>query len=151
MNNLKIKILRNNYEGYTPSDYKINRWAKHSLINRMNSFVVINFFDKKNIEVLNMKFLKKPYPCNILTFPMKTKLISGEHMLGDIIICPSVVNQESKKFNFKKDARWAHMIIHSMLHLQGYSHSSKKNRIIMEKKEILLMKKLGYKNPYYAN
>ena len=50
-----------------------------------------------------------------------------------------------------KENRWAHMIIHSMLHLQGYTHFTKKNRLFMEKKEIKLMRSLGYSNPYYEN
>ncbi len=43
------------------------------------------------------------------------------------------------------------MIIHSMLHLQGYTHQISEKRVIMEEKEMILMDTLGYQNPYYAN
>ena len=43
------------------------------------------------------------------------------------------------------------MVIHSILHIQGYKHKLKKDKIIMEAKEKELMKILGYPDPYYAN
>ena len=42
------------------------------------------------------------------------------------------------------------MCIRDRLHLQGYNHKNKKERDIMEKKEIKLMSQLGLSNPYYA-
>ena len=76
---------------------------------------------------------------------------SGEFVLGDIIICPEVVNKESNIYSISKENRWAHMIIHSMLHLQGYTHDLSQHRVIMENKEKELMNTLGYSDPYYAN
>ena len=54
------------------------------------------------------------------------------------------MNKESKKFNIDSDKRWAHMVVHSMLHLQGYDHMLKRNKDIMEKKEIYLMNLMGF-------
>ena len=90
-------------------------------------------------------------PTNILSFPNNSIVRTGEFILGDIIICPEIINKESEIYNVEKQSRWAHMIIHSMLHLQGYTHDVNKYQAIMENKEIELMKLLGYSNPYYAN
>ena len=35
------------------------------------------------------------------------------------------VKKESDLYNKDIDSRWAHMIIHSMLHIQGYTHEKK--------------------------
>ncbi len=151
VSNLKINIIKDMYTGYTPSDYKINKWANISFIKNKRSLVTIKLAKRSEIIKLNKKYFNKEKPCNVLSFPIRSEIMSGEYFLGDIVICPPIVNKESKVFNMKRDMRWAHMVIHSMLHLQGYTHESKKNRESMEMKEIELMTNLGYTNPYYAS
>tara|TARA_B100001750_G_scaffold244918_1_gene263317 strand:- start:1359 stop:1814 length:456 start_codon:yes stop_codon:yes gene_type:complete len=151
VNSLRINIIKNNYSGYTPSNYKIGKWAKMSFANTKKSSVTIKFAKKSEIVNLNSIYFNKKMPCNVLSFPIRSEIIKGEYFLGDIVICPLIVNKESKYFNIEKDMRWAHMVVHSMLHLQGYTHDSKRNRKIMEEKEITLMANLGYTNPYNAN
>ena len=151
MKNLKINIVKNNYTGYIPSDYKITKWAKVSFFKTKKSFVTIKLAKKSEVVNLNRVYFNKEIACNALSFPIKSEVLKGEYFLGDIVICPPIVNKESRTFNIKKDMRWAHLLVHSMLHLQGYTHESKKNREIMEKKETELMTNLGYTNPYDAN
>ena len=151
MKELKINILKNNYTGYVPSDYKITKWAKMSCLNKKKSFVTIKLAKESEVINLNKKYFNKRKACNVLSFPLKSEVIKGEYFLGDIVIRPQIVNKESKNFRMKKDKRWAHLVVHSMLHLQGYTHQSKTNREKMEKKEIELLYKLGYTNPYDAN
>ena len=67
---------------------------------------------------------------------------------GDIILCPEIINQEAKVFGLPSKLRWAHMIIHSMLHLQGYTHNVTRNRLKMEKLEMKLLADMNYGNPY---
>ena len=103
-----------------------------------------------NMREIKSRFSKDKTICNVLSFPNTSVNIPKINNLGDIIICASIVNKESRHYLKKNDNRWAHMIIHSMLHLQGYNHKNKKERDIMEKKEIKLMSQLGLSNPYYA-
>ena len=151
MKKLKINIIKNDYTGYIPSDYKLHKWAAMSFVKTKKSFVTIKFAKKPEVVNLNRKYFNKNAPCNVLSFPMESEVLNGKYFLGDIVICPPIVNKESEMFNIKKDMRWAHMVVHSMLHLQGYTHESKKNRQIMESREIKLMANLGYTNPYNAN
>ncbi|MBH43958.1 MAG: rRNA maturation RNase YbeY [Gammaproteobacteria bacterium] len=150
-NLLKIKIIRKITRGYIPTDYKISKWATLSYMRKKKSLVTIKLADKKEMMQLNQLYSNKKIACNTLSFSCDQTLGIDLHVLGDIALCPSLVNKESKIYNKTPDSRWAHMIIHSMLHLQGYKHNSVINRNKMESIEIKIMKKLGYKNPYYAN
>ena len=56
--------------------------------------------------------------------------------------------RKQKKYGFSPNFRWAHMIVHSMLHLQGYNHVTKKERLFMEKTEVKLLNSMNFGNPY---
>ena len=40
------------------------------------------------------------------------------------------------------------MIIHSLLHLLGFDHNTKKNYEIMKKKEVSILSKMAIPSPY---
>jgi len=148
--NLKVHIVKDELNEYIPSDYKIKKWARNSFIKNKEAAVVIKIASMNNMREIKSRFSKDKTICNVLSFPNTPVYFSKFNNLGDIIICASIVNKESRHYLKKNDNRWAHMITHSMLHLQGYNHKNKKERDIMEKKEIKLMSQLGLSNPYYA-
>ena len=71
-----------------------------------------------------------------------------EIMLGDLIICAPVVTREATEQNKILMHHWAHMVIHGMLHLQGYDHITDDEAEAMESLEIKLLQQLGMINPY---
>jgi len=150
-NFLTIKIIKDKLDAYIPSDYKIKKWANLAFKRNKKSTICIKLSNPDEIMKLNKQFFKKNKACNVLSFPNNSSPETNQNILGDIIICPKVVNKESAIYNKNIDSRWAHMVIHSMLHIQGYKHKLKKDKIIMEAKEKELMKILGYPDPYYAN
>ena len=148
---LTVEIVKDKLLGYMPTNLKINKWAKIAFNKEKNSLVIIRIANKSEIMKLNKVFFKKNKPTNVLSFPNNSRITTGEYILGDIMVCPEIINNESDIYGIEKDNRWAHMIIHSMLHLQGYTHDSNKLRIIMEDKEKELMNTLGCPDPYYEN
>ena len=68
--------------------------------------------------------------------------------LGDIAVCATVVAAEAKAQHKSLEAHWAHMLIHSTLHLLGHDHVLDDDAAVMENLEIELLAKLGYPNPY---
>ena len=148
---LTVEIIKDKLLDYIPTNIKIERWAKIAFNKDKGSLVVIKIADKNEIMRLNKIFFKKNKPTNVLSFPNNSHVMTGEFVLGDIMICPEIINEESNIYSIEKDKRWAHMIIHSMLHLDGYTHDIDKSRVIMEDKEKELMNTLGYSDPYYAN
>ena len=142
----KIKINYISYikNHYTPSARNMKKWILMGLIKNVVSQVNIIFAGKRRMRTLNKRFLNKDKPTNVLTFTYKDyKIING-----DIILCPEIINKEAKNFGFSSDSRWAHMIVHSMLHLQGYDHHTKENQTNMEDMEIKLLSNMKYNNPY---
>ena len=67
---------------------------------------------------------------------------------GDLVVCESVVNREAKEQNKTAKQHWAHLIVHGVLHLQGFDHIEDDEAERMEALEIKTLDKLGFKNPY---
>jgi len=109
-----------------------------------NAEITIRIVDNDESINLNNIYRKKKYPTNVLSF-----LVDDEvHLIGDIVLCAPVIEKEALEQSKKIEAHYAHLIIHGALHLYGYDHENIKDADIMEAKEIKILTKLGYKNPY---
>jgi probable rRNA maturation factor len=109
-----------------------------------NAEITIRIVDSDESINLNNIYRKKKYPTNVLSF-----LVDDEvHLIGDIVLCAPVIEKEALEQSKKLEAHYAHLIIHGALHLYGYDHENIKDADIMEAKEIKILTKLGYKNPY---
>jgi probable rRNA maturation factor len=106
--------------------------------------ITIRIVGSDESKNLNAMYRKKKYPTNVLSFLVD----DAHHLIGDIVLCAPVIEQEALNQSKNLEAHYAHLIIHGALHLYGYDHENKKDAEIMEKKEIKILTKLGYKNPY---
>ena len=108
-----------------------------------NSSITIRIVSEKESETLNYNYRNQKKPTNILSF-----VLSEDPLIGDIILCHPVIKNEAKNQNKKIHSHYAHLLIHGYLHLLGYSHDNKSDANRMEKKEINILKKYGFSNPY---
>ena len=135
-----------NYENKKWKKYKIDfEKIANAAISGVykDSEVSINLVDDKQIHALNKKYRNIDKPTNVLSFEL-----DDDVLLGDIFISLDTVEREAKDMGISVVEHTAHMIVHGMLHLQGYDHIDDKEARVMENKEIKILKKLGYKNPY---
>jgi len=72
-------------------------------------------------------------------------------ILGDLALCADVINTEAIEQHKPAQAHWAHMVVHGMLHLQGYDHIDEHQAEEMEALEIRILDQLGFDNPYLEN
>jgi probable rRNA maturation factor len=72
----------------------------------------------------------------------------GMSLAGDIVLCAPVVAREARAQQKTQKAHYAHLVIHGMLHLQGYDHERDDEAARMEAREIRLLRELGYDDPY---
>jgi probable rRNA maturation factor len=90
---------------------------------------------------LNRAFRKKNYPTNVLSFPYG----SGS---GDIVLCHPVIQRESRRQKKSLRAHYAHLVVHGVLHLRGHDHLRKAEAARMERREIRILRRLGFGDPY---
>ena len=110
--------------------------------------LTIRIVDMDEGTQLNRRWRKASGPTNVLSFPAVGVEEYAPGLLGDIVICAPVVNNEAKIQNKSIDAHWAHMVIHGVLHLSGYDHENSQDAEEMEAVETELLESLGYNNPY---
>jgi probable rRNA maturation factor len=96
---------------------------------------------------LNHRFCGKDSATNVLAFPGESNLLDYD-CLGDLVICAPLVTTEALQQGKSVDAHWAHLVVHGMLHLQGFDHQSEQQANSMEALEVEILDTLGYTNPY---
>lgn len=135
-----------------PAIDDFQRWADVALRGDGNAEVVIRIVDEAESRELNHHYRGQDKPTNVLSFPMELPeelaAVVDENMLGDLIICAPVVAHEALEQHKVLQHHWAHMVIHGMLHLQGYDHIEADEAEEMESLEIKLLQQLGIDNPY---
>lgn len=125
-------------------------WARLPLRYQSPLTLTIRFVTIDEIHKLNQTYRKKDSPTNVLAFPSEIPayVVQKRPMLGDIVISPEVLYEESKKGKKPLKAHWAHIIIHGVLHLLGYDHIATEDARIMQTLEVCLLYELGFSNPY---
>lgn len=135
-----------------PSSAKFKRWAKIALQEKIpNAEVTIRIVGKDEIQMLNATYRQKDKPTNVLSFPfeMPEEVELDIPILGDIVICAPVIEEEASEQNKPIEAHWAHMVVHGMLHLLGYDHEEESEALVMEAEEVKILSNLGFANPYH--
>lgn len=148
---VNIVIQNNSAAVNTPSAEQLTAWATLAA-ERANGVgeIILCLMEQKEIQQLNKQFRQKDKPTNVLSFPNQpfADTTNDHAILGDIALCPAIIETEAKEQNKPLMAHWAHMCIHSVLHLLGYDHQTDTEAQIMEQLEIDLLQQLGYENPY---
>ena len=100
---------------------------------------------------LNHQYRGKDKPTNVLSFPFEVPEGVELDLLGDLVICVDVVEQEAIEQQKSLQAHWAHMVIHGCLHLLGFDHIEDDEAEEMEALETKLITALGFAAPYDVN
>ena len=107
----------------------------------------IRFVDAAEGRALNSAYRGKDYATNVLTFAY-TENIDAEITLADIILCTDVLQQEAAAQNKSVTDHTQHLIVHGVLHAQGYDHDNDEEAQEMEQLEAEILGALGITNPY---
>jgi probable rRNA maturation factor len=126
-----------------PTRPQVRRWVRAACA--LPAEVTVRFVDAGEGRSLNRDYRGKDYATNVLSFPYA----SGAMLSGDLVLCLPVVATEAAEQDKPVDAHFAHLVVHGMLHLQGYDHET--GRTDAERMEALergILAGLGYPDPY---
>jgi probable rRNA maturation factor len=125
-----------------PRRTTLRRWIKAA--QERDLAVALRFVGAREAQRLNARYRRRDYATNVLTFVYDDVV----PLSGDIVLCVPVLEREARLQGKTLRAHCAHLVIHGMLHLQGYDHRRRADAARMETREIALLAALGYPDPY---
>jgi len=132
---------------FLPAPDQLRHWVE-AAVKRDQAEIVIRVVDSEESAELNEHYRHKPGATNVLSFPFEPPPGVVTDILGDLVICAPVVEREAAEQGKPLLAHWAHLVVHGVLHLQGFDHIEENEALTMESEEIAILNGLGFSNPY---
>ena len=127
-----------------PRRATLERWVRAA--QERDLTVSLKFVGTRVGRRLNARYRGRDYATNVLTFVYDDVV----PVAGDIVLCVPVLAREATSQGKMLRAHCAHLVIHGMLHLQGYDHERARDAARMEARETALLRALNYPDPYAA-
>lgn len=127
-----------------PSPATLRRWARRALAR--DARITVRFVGRREGRTLNALYRGKDYPTNVLTFVYD----GDEALAGDIVLCAPVLRHEARAQGKTLARHCAHLVVHGMLHLQGFDHTTARSARTMEARETAILASLRVPDPYAA-
>jgi probable rRNA maturation factor len=108
---------------------KLSRFVMDRMRVHPMAELCIKAVDEDTIAALNVQWMDKEGPTDVLAFPMdemRPGLVSEEPeegVLGDLVLCPEVAERQAKAAGQQRDAEIELLTVHGILHLLGYDHA----------------------------
>ncbi len=119
----------------------LRRWVQAALSEPAQ--LTLRFVDAEEGRALNRDYRSKDYATNVLTFEYGDDAIEA-----DIVLCTDVLIAEAAEQKKTIEAHTAHLVVHGVLHAQGYEHEDDEEAEEMEGIEVKVLGGLGFPNPY---
>ncbi|MBM3336706.1 MAG: rRNA maturation RNase YbeY [Betaproteobacteria bacterium] len=122
----------------------LRRWVQAALLGHAE--LTLRFVNESEGRALNRDYREKDYATNVLTFAYgETK----ENIIqADIVFCVDVLMREADERQISLQQHAAHLVVHGVLHAQGYDHEVEEDAQEMELLETEILAGLGMPNPY---
>ena len=123
----------------------IRRWVQAAIF--APAELTIRFVSEPEGRTLNREYRGKDYATNVLTFAY-TEDEPDADTQADIVLCNDVLLREAKELNIPLQQHAAHLVVHGVLHAQGYDHEEDADALEMEALETEILLHLGWPDPY---
>lgn len=128
----------------------IRRWVQAAQF--APAELTIRFVGEAEGRELNRDYRGKDYATNVLTFAYAEgeEVADEDPVQADIVLCIDVLLKEAAERNIPVLQHAAHLIVHGVLHAQGYDHEDDDEAAEMEGLEAEILEGLGFPDPYRA-
>jgi len=130
-----------------PTAASLRRWVRAALAH--NAAITLRFVGEAEGRALNRRFRRRDRPTNVLAFVYHDGR-GTQGIDGDVVLCVPVMRREAEEQGKLLTAHSAHLVVHAMLHLQGYDHAHSAQAARMEAREVAILARLGFGDPYVA-
>ncbi len=127
INEIRIDVIDKSLQVYKP--VLVKKSKKLAEILKLTKPIDVFLIDSQAMRKLNRKHRKKDKSTNVLSFP--APLHFPINTLGEVYLDPKYIEKHKEDLVF--------MLVHGVLHILGYDHEKKSDRIKMEKKEARLL------------
>ena len=128
--------------GTLPQPAALRRWARSAL--ERDAMVAMRFVGTREGRRLNRLYRGKDRATNVLTFVYDDVM----PLSGDLVLCAPVLRHEARAQHKRLADHCAHLVVHGMLHLQGYDHDTERKARVMEARERVLLARFDIADPY---
>lgn len=144
---LDLQIACN--ESNLPTEQQFTQWLTAALKDsKPDAEVTIRVVEVQESQSLNSEYRGKDKPTNVLSFEFDAPPMLELNLLGDLLICKEIIEQEAIEQDKALNDHWAHMVIHGALHLLGMDHIEPDQAIEMESLEKKILATLAIDDPY---
>ena len=155
--NVQVDVQNATDDDTVPENPVVEAWVARAVDacgSEHDAEVSVRIVDADEIHALNNEYRSKDKPTNVLSFPAGEVTGMPADMpvlLGDIVICASIVREEASEQGKIIADHWAHMLVHSTLHLLGFDHEVEAEAAAMEALETRILSAHGLADPYGAS
>ncbi len=116
---------------------ELAEYVLHQMHVSPHAELCILFVDTVAMTRLHQQWMDLPGPTDVMSFPMdelrpgSPGAPSEEGMLGDVVICPAVAEEQAKQAGHSSEEEMLLLATHGILHLLGYDHAESEEEQVM--------------------
>jgi len=138
---LSLQLADRTHRALLPR-HRVARWMRAAL--DAPAQIAVRIVGEAEGRTLNREWRGKDYATNVLTFDYEREPV----VVADLVLCAPVVEREARAAGKAIEAHYAHLLVHGVLHAQGWDHQRAAEARRMEARESAIVQALGFPDPY---
>ncbi|MBK7062186.1 MAG: rRNA maturation RNase YbeY [Rubrivivax sp.] len=124
--------------------HRVQRWMRAALA--APAQIAVRIVGEAEGRTLNRDWRGQDHATNVLTFDYAREPVIS----ADLVLCAPVIEAEARTAGKALAAHYAHLLVHGVLHAQGWDHQRAAQARRMEARETAILQALGFDDPYAA-
>lgn len=130
-----MNVFLANEQSVSVDERRLSALARHVLVAEgVGAEIELSLLlvSRDHIRKLNARFANEDHPTDVLAFPMMEDDDEEESLLGDVVLCPEVAQENAAKLQHSVSRELDTLVVHGTLHLLGYDHQTSEDRTKMD-------------------